>query len=390
MSLPCLSFPACDILSLEGTVTVTELPEVTPELSRHIKEHPRRHLVLDLSRAEHIDSSTISLFVNIRKRMEEAGHKLLFLSPSESMRRIIAETHLDKVVPIADDIPALEELLIQDKRERYAPYCKEENGLQRLDLNCAVCGSPNVIGYLVDPHDFEWTWNEGSPFPAAKLPGSEEERDVFSIMPIVCTDCYMSSTDIKLFEVTEGTRTVYRSVLDPNSKLLLSKGIKKRKKAVEVDAQMSGSSFLPPRDASASYQLFTLAHRCARTIAVNRDALGFFVVGFLNYQAIKYAEVEQVAPLVDNCRTWLMQAIKEPSPLSHLEKAQSYLILMVSAINLQKFREATQMQADFTRMIESLPQIESLQGYNNPMFWHEQCTKIWKQEIESQSSALNY
>ena len=72
----------------------------------------------------------------------------------------------------------------------------------------------------------------------------------------------------------------------------------------------------------------------------------------------------------------------------HALRAQCYFVAIVSAINLEKYKEATDIRQEFTDMVESLPELSLPDGVDNPSFWHSQSNRIWEQEIRRSSQSL--
>ncbi len=389
MGLNLTSSNRYDMFSLDGELTIGSLVGMTSELSKHIQTLQAKDLVLNLSSLSFLDSSGIRFFVNVRKRMEQKGRRMFLLNPSEQVRTLIHSVNLDKVLTVIDSVSALEQEVAANVYERYVPFTEEENGLRRLQCRCPVCGSDDIAGYLLDQNAYQWQWEHGAVFPTSIHKKSGEELDIPGLQPIVCLDCFMASTTLREFTIVDGKKTAFQSVMDDATKLLLSKSIKKRKKMMEIGVAIGDNFFLHPRDPKAKYQAYRLAEFCARAIILDRkSSVSAFSIGYLNYCAIKYAEAEQKDELINNCRTWLTQALNHADSMNHLERAMAYFILLIADINLGKIKEAGEVRRTFNGMIDSIDNSGAHRGVMNPHFWHEQALALWEQEIEEQSSIV--
>ena len=377
-----------DVFSFKGDVTVTSLIQVTAELNVYTHKNLLNDLVLDLSGTGHIDSSGIRLIVNLKKRMESSHRQLYLLKPSQNVLSILEETNMDKILNIVDSNEALEKQILSKLYETYLPYTEEEDGLLRINCSCAVCGSRDVVGYLLDQNALDWRWVGDDPFPVAFVKGSEKQIDFFSLSPIVCSECYMASIKITDFNIIADNSIVRKSLIKDECKNLLTKSIKKRKKMMELGKIIGGNFFKHTRENPAAYKAHELAEFCSRTISVMKKEVSHFDVGYLNYLAIRYAEPNLKDIHINNCRTWFTQAMAKASDLSTFEQAVSHFVLIVADLNLGKKKEAAMLYADFGTMVKNLPSSIPSEGFTSPVFWYKQIEVIWEREIEAQSNAM--
>lgn len=378
-----------DIFTLHGDVTVGTIIGITAELNKYTAKNLKKDLVIDLAEVEYIDSSGIRLLVNLNKKMELLKRQFYLLSPSKSVLHLFKQTNMEKVLAIIDSMETLEKKVTANNYARYLPYTTNENDLLRLNCSCAVCGSSNVIAYLVDQNALEWRWINDEVFPTAFKKGTEEVIDYFGITPIVCLECFMTSIKISDFNIASDDTTVIRSTLKDGTKNLLSKAIKKMKKMVESEEDLDVNVyFLHPRNHSAAYKIYQLAELCARTTVITKTDASPFDVGYLNYLAIRYATFKQKEEHINNCRTWFTQVANNASEYSIYEVLVSYFSLFISDLDLNKTKEANQRLNEFSGMIEKLPPSVTITGITSPQFWYTQAELIWKKEISEKSSEI--
>jgi hypothetical protein len=181
------------------------------------------------------------------------------------------------------------------------------------------------------------------------------------------------------------------STLSESAKMHLTKNIKKRKKLIESCAEADNPDFfLYPRNRKAVYYLYLLADSSIRTLALNKADADPFLVGFLNYIAIRYAERETKDELIDNCRTWLTQARTEKKILSHGDEALSLFVLFAAALTLDRVKEANSLMQEFSTMMEGISYSKTATTQiTSPLFWQTQVHAMWRKEIEKKSSSFS-
>jgi anti-anti-sigma factor len=377
MSLSCVCFRHYDVFTLSGTLTYSSLPQITPEFNRYIETASPRHLVIDLSGADLVDSSILRLFVNLKKHLEVSRRGLYLLQPNPAVDRILRETNLDKAIVIVSKPADLAATVARRFKEHYLPYSSEFRGLRKLSLGCPVCASPHVVGYLVDENDFDWKWEGDSIFPSSLRAGTAEVFDTAAVAPIVCTECYFCSIEVGDFNVIDaGGKISVHAAVDDLSKNLLSKSIPKRKKMMQLGVAIGETFFEHPRNAFSCVNLYQLAEACAQTMAVRKASESSFLVGYLNYIALRYSAEEQNAVLINNCRTWLSLVVSDPSISFRTHRAQSFFMLIACALKLDRAKDARAIAAQFQKFMDDAPPPSYALGIEDPRFWFNQAQRL--------------
>ena len=96
------------VAALTGELDITRLAEVDAILG---SVPPHGRLVIDLSDVEFVDSVTLSRFVRALRQREEAGGRIVLADARGAVRRVLAITRLDAVIPYADDVESAEAYL---------------------------------------------------------------------------------------------------------------------------------------------------------------------------------------------------------------------------------------------------------------------------------------
>jgi len=87
------------ILALQGDVDLYTAPELKAELIRLIETGTTR-IVVDLTSATFIDSTTLGVLLGALKRLRPAGGELSIVCPDPNIRKIFQITLLDRVFSI--------------------------------------------------------------------------------------------------------------------------------------------------------------------------------------------------------------------------------------------------------------------------------------------------
>lgn len=87
--------------------------ETTEALARLVNSSliESRHLIIDLSRSEYVETPGYRWIVRQFRQLEAAGRRLVVAGLPPSVERVFKLLHLDKIVPVEKDVPtALKQL----------------------------------------------------------------------------------------------------------------------------------------------------------------------------------------------------------------------------------------------------------------------------------------
>jgi anti-sigma B factor antagonist len=91
------------VIKLQGEVDLYAAPELKDHVNRAI-ESGKNKLVLDLSEATFIDSTTLGILVSGMKRLRPRGGMLAVLCPDPTMARIFDITGLNRMFSVHDNL----------------------------------------------------------------------------------------------------------------------------------------------------------------------------------------------------------------------------------------------------------------------------------------------
>ena len=81
-----------DSFTLEGRLDGRRSAEVRDALYDHIEQHPDSDVVVDVSRVESIDATTLRLLGAAAVRLERVGRHVILRGCSPGLRRLFAHT----------------------------------------------------------------------------------------------------------------------------------------------------------------------------------------------------------------------------------------------------------------------------------------------------------
>ena len=87
------------IIALDGELDIATAPGLAQLLAPLAKTGS--HLIVHLARVRFCDCAGLSLFLRLRRLATAAGGSLQLAAPSQSLRRLIAVTQLQMILPIA-------------------------------------------------------------------------------------------------------------------------------------------------------------------------------------------------------------------------------------------------------------------------------------------------
>ena len=90
------------IVTFEGEYDLSNVEEANAELKRLDRV---RIAVVDLSRAEYMDSSMLGTLVDFYKRSRSRNQPIAFVRPGNSLGRVLTIVGLDKILPLYDSLP---------------------------------------------------------------------------------------------------------------------------------------------------------------------------------------------------------------------------------------------------------------------------------------------
>ncbi len=87
------------LLTIEGEVDVYTSPQLKQDIVQ-LAERGVKHIIIDLSKVEYLDSTGLGVLIGGLKRLREAGGNLALVGPGMRIQRIFEITGLNKIFDI--------------------------------------------------------------------------------------------------------------------------------------------------------------------------------------------------------------------------------------------------------------------------------------------------
>ena len=94
----------CTLLSVEGVIKLGESAEFFARTLERALDEEEGNVLIDFSGINYIDSTGIGELVGYLGRFKDEGRKLILVSPSDRIRRLLAIAQLDRLFTIHDDL----------------------------------------------------------------------------------------------------------------------------------------------------------------------------------------------------------------------------------------------------------------------------------------------
>ena len=94
------------LLSVEGIIKLGQSAEFLVQSLERTLERDEGHVLLDLSKINYIDSTGIGELVGYLSRFAERDRKLILVSPSDRIRKLLKVAQIDQLFPTYADLDA--------------------------------------------------------------------------------------------------------------------------------------------------------------------------------------------------------------------------------------------------------------------------------------------
>lgn len=92
------------LLSVEGIIKLGQSAEFLVQNLERTLERDDGHVMLDLSKINYIDSTGIGELVGYLGRFAERDRRLILVSPSDRIRKLLKVAQIDRLFPTYDDL----------------------------------------------------------------------------------------------------------------------------------------------------------------------------------------------------------------------------------------------------------------------------------------------
>lgn len=91
------------VVHLVGEIDLQTSPELRTTLLQWVERRPRR-LILDLAGVSYVDSSGVGTFVDLKRKLERVGGRVVLVGLQQRVRSVFEITRLDRFFTLAESI----------------------------------------------------------------------------------------------------------------------------------------------------------------------------------------------------------------------------------------------------------------------------------------------
>ena len=88
-----------NIVSINGRIVIREIKNIR-DVFESLEKEPDPHVAIDFSKTVYIDSSSITLLLNFKKRIQNVNGLLVGFGPNKDIMDIFSIVHLDEYIDI--------------------------------------------------------------------------------------------------------------------------------------------------------------------------------------------------------------------------------------------------------------------------------------------------
>ena len=94
------------LLTVEGVIKLGESAEFFARTLERVLAEDGRHVLVEMSKINYMDSTGIGELVGYLGRFKEAKRRLILINPAERVRRLLQVAQLDDLFPTFDSVEA--------------------------------------------------------------------------------------------------------------------------------------------------------------------------------------------------------------------------------------------------------------------------------------------
>lgn len=326
------------ILSIEGEVRVNTIFDLKKELQSLVNE--KGNLAVDLEKVTQIDSSGISLFINMHKKLTQQERTFCLFNTSGDTAKIFSEVNLEKVIKIYADKPAfLADNIATVVDELYPPpdYSYNEKLYVIKTLKCVLCGFDEIKGFILNKKTQDIVFDGESFVPIFAGKEGNNTLDIYALQVTVCPRCYFASRHINYFTDLKGE---FESVLQEKEIHTLVREDGGRERLLAGTGMSSMDKFYPPYSPREAYWVYTLAEECAHTLYRIDNRLATFDLAYYNVILTRYCGEKEYPEFLRKAYMWYGEIYKNKASFAPATVLEACYYLTVISDRLKRQRDS--------------------------------------------------
>ncbi|OGS36907.1 MAG: hypothetical protein A2293_13465 [Elusimicrobia bacterium RIFOXYB2_FULL_49_7] len=342
------------ILGIKGEVRVSTILPLKKEFQTLMLEE--KHLALDLEELKAIDSSGISLFVNIFKKLETQKRTFCIYNIPPPIQKIFKEINLSQFIRLygtREDFIQENVKVIEDDPFPPADYNFNGKLFKPMTLKCELCSSENIKGFMLNKATQELYFPEDDIIPAWQGKKGNNDLDIFAMQITICPLCYFATRHLNYFTDLKGE---FVSVLDEKERYALTREASTRKRMLSGANMDSMDKFFPPFSSSEAYWVYLLAEESAHSLFRLENRLATFDMAQYNMQISRFCGEREHLDYIRKAYMWYAEIHKNQSRFAPLTVIETYYYLCLASQKLKRVKDGERFLTEFRDLNTPFPE----------------------------------
>jgi len=324
------------ILAIEGEVRVNNLMELKKEFQALLND--KHTLAIDMQGISAIDSSGISLIVNLFKKFQSQERLFILFNLFGATRKVFDEANLDKALTLYDTRQEFIQEHIQNiVDELYPPpgFSFGDKYYVLKNLKCVLCGNEEIKGFVLNQRTQQLVF-DGELMPNFQGKNDNNTLDLYSLQMIICPSCYFSTRHINYFTDLKGE---FASLLQEKEIHTLVKDDNNRIRLLNGTSMTSNDKFYPPFSAREAYWVYRVAEECAHTLYRIENRIATYDLAYYNMVLTRYCGEKELPDTLRKAYMWYGEIWKNRARFAASTILEALYYLTVISVKLKRTRD---------------------------------------------------
>jgi anti-anti-sigma factor len=345
------------ILTIEGEIRVNNILELKKELATIMREGG--NLAVNLHEIKMIDSSGISLLVNLYKMLESQNRRFCLFGINPDIKKVFEQTNLEKFFKIyatREDFVADNTEEIYDELFPPPAYDFGERLYILKNLRCVLCGSEGIKGFILNKRTQEFYFEGLNLIPDFRGFEGNNSLDIYGMQITICGNCFFASRHINYFTDLKGE---FESLLVEKEIHTLVKEDTTRTRLLTGSGMNSADKFFPPFSAKECYWIYTMAEECAHTLYRVDNRLATYDLACYNMLLTRYCSEKHMMDHLRKGYMWYGEIHKNPARFSQHTVMEACYYLSVISRKLKREKESDAYFTDLEKLALPFPEYKA-------------------------------
>ncbi len=342
------------ILTIDGEIRVNNILDLRKELQSLISDN--QSIAIDLSKVPYVDSSGLSLLVNMHKKLSAQNRTLCIFNYSGMVEKLFIEANLGKVIklyPSKQDFIQANVKAVVDTPYPPTGYDFGDKLYILKNLKCTLCKSEDIKGFLLNKKSQELIFSNESIVPSYAGREGNNTLDIYAMEITICPSCFFATRRIDYFTDLKGEFTTLLSEKEIHT---LVKEDGNRVRMLSGTGMSSMDKFYPPFSPKECFWVYTMAEECAHTLNRVENRLAAYDLAHYNIMLTLYSGPNEQQNYLRKAYMWYGELLKNKGQYSPSTVLEASYYLTVLSDMLKRPRESEVYLAELKNLASPFPE----------------------------------